>query len=169
MLPKIAKRCFSRWSPQTPEGAQSLLDQLERSLLAGKPSNDPARPPCVTAEIPVAAANFLIDAIRMTRGGVTPSGAFHLVPRRRGATRKTEKHAMIITDARRHARKTGEGVKTSAAKVAGKHFIGPDGAERALLDNEARSYADFIDDILEFGGEEIAQEYMDYLRQRAKK
>lgn len=169
MQPKITIRRFSRWSPQTPEGAQSLLDQLERSLLRGKPSDDPVQPPYVTADIPVAAANYLIDAIRMTRGGVDPSGAFHLVPRRRGAKRKTENHALIIAAARRHARETGEGVKTSAAKIACEYFIGPDGAERALLDNEARSCADFIDDILEFGGEEIAQEYMDSLKRRSKK
>lgn len=166
MLPKNTKRCFSRWSPQTPEGAQSLLDQLERSLLRGRSSDDPARPPFVTAEIPVAAANYLIDAIRMTRGGVEPKRAFHLVPRKCGAKRKTGQHALIIEAARRSASETGMGVKTSAGKVADEHFIGPDGAERALLGNEARSCADFIDDILEVGGEAIAQEYMDYLKRR---
>ncbi len=160
-------RIKTRWTPETPKAAQSLLDQIERAILNGNPSENPDSPPFTTFDIPAHAANYLLDAIRMIRGGLDANAALHLVANQRGRTRNNDRDDLIAIMVRERMSAHRESQETATAEV-GAHFnLGQHGAENAR--KNGHQAADFFDQIRQFGGDGAADEYMDYLIRKSKR
>lgn len=172
-LKKIQKRTKTRWSPNTPGGAQSLLDNIERALLKGKSSDDPTLPPYTTVEIPAAAANYLLDAIRMIRGGVDANAALHLVADKRGRKSNNDRDTIIAIQIRERMKIHGESQEAATAEIGRQFNLSHDGAVSARKNGNKHEGADFFDEdflssIREFGGDEAVHDYIAHLINRAK-
>ena len=170
MSRRITKRVKTRWSPQTPKGAQSLLDQMERAILRGRISDDPTSPPFTTVNIPTHVANYMLDAIRMIRGGVYANAALHLIAGKCGRKSNLERDTLIeirILELKEIYKKT-KGIKGAAATATreiGQQFaLGYDGADSARK-NGAKGVK-FIRDIRKLYGEAGVNEYIEYLIRR---
>lgn len=165
MSRRITKRVKTRWSPQTPSGAQSLLDQMERAILRGKISNDPTSPPFTTVDMPTHVANYMLDAIRMIRGGVDANAALHLIAIKRGRKPKHERDTLIAIRIRERMKTYRETQETATCEIGQKFELGDDGAVTARKNGSTG--ADFFENIRELYGETFAKEYINHLIRRA--
>lgn len=159
-----AKRIKSRWTPQTPRGAQSLLDQMERAILAGKVSNDHTSTPFTTVDMPIHVANYMLDAIQMIRGGVDANAAFHLVAGKRGRKHNSERDALIAIRIRQRQRTYTESQEAATYEIARQFKLPFETTVTAR--NNGRKIADFYEDIQERSGETVALEYVEHFAHR---
>lgn len=164
-LAKHKTRVKTHWDPKTPTTAHSILDQIERAILAGKPSDDPASPPFTTVKMPAHAANYMLNAIRMIRGGVDANAAFHLVADKRGQKKKSDRDTLIAIQIRERMRTHGESQEAASAKIGEQFNLSTPGAETAR--KNGREGADFFDQIRQFGGDDAGNDYIAHLTRKA--
>ena len=161
----LAKRVKTRWSPQNPRGAQSLLDQMEKAILRGKVSNDSVSTPITTVNLPIHVANYLLDAIWMIRGGVDANAALHLVAGKRGRKSNSDRDKLIAIRIRERMEIDAESKETATREIGQRFALSDDGAKSAC--ENGSTGADFFEDIRKLYGETVANEYIDHMIKRA--
>lgn len=159
-----AKRIKSRWTPQTPRGAKSLLDQMERAILGGKVCNDPSSTPFTTVDLPIHVANYMLDAICMIRSGVDANAAFHLVADKRGQKAKSDRDTLIAIRIRERVSTYGESQETATHEISQQFNLSYDATINAR--KNGRKGADFFEEVRELFGDTVSQGYIEHLINR---
>ncbi|GAB2898615.1 hypothetical protein GCM10027046_30660 [Uliginosibacterium flavum] len=158
--PKLRK---SRWSPNDKDGALSLMRQVTRAFLAGHPLDDPTQPHTIAANIPIMAANYLIEAFAAIEAGIDANNALCL-KQSVGGTQKQARHTVIaieIDDLRRKGMLREDAVEA----IGKKYHLSPSGADSAyrLGTPGAQHYQNILRQ--EQLGAEAAANYLEFLRE----
>lgn len=153
----------TRWSPLDHAGAIYLLDQLTQALLKGLPSTDPSKPPMVTADIPVSAANYLVHAIRQIKSGVTADDALMLTSK---TGRPTKKYRDALLAMRvKERRKTGMSLEEAIAEAGSSDFISDSAAKDAY--RNGAGHAAFVDELRSVAGDDVANDFIQHIKTKS--
>lgn len=168
------QRRKSRWALDR-AGAVSLIEQARRALLGGQPSTDPTRPPTISIEIPAGVASYLIDAFAQISAGVNANDALGL-KNNAGARSKEIRNALLAIDVD-ELRATGTKRDDALLQIGSKYRvmelktaetaysnakIAPNSKENEF----GQSLPDFYRDINETFGDEVASDFLDFLKSR---
>lgn len=138
------------------------MRHVTRAFLAGSPSDDPSQPQTVAAKIPIAAANYLIEAFAAIEAGADANNALGL-NNRVGRTQKFTRHTVIAIEID-ELRNQGISRDEAVDKIGKKYHLSFDGADSAYRLGACGS--EFHKDLFDTISPEAAKHHLEYLRER---